>query len=93
MPQFLSDSVIDEHLPSEKETLPGPTELRQTVVEVCDVLGQELKARFGKDQATLWMQAFLKSRSFDVVVPLCEIRSLHQENQCRAWCFGKPTQG
>ena len=55
MPQFLSDSVIDEHLPTEKETLPGPTELRPAVVEVCDVLGQELKARFDKDQTTLWI--------------------------------------
>ena len=55
LPPHLLDSVVDDHIPSDVQKVPGSTDLRQTVVGVCDVIGEELSRRFGKDSTSIWI--------------------------------------
>ena len=54
MPSYLHDSIIDCRIQIEEQNQ-GPNKLRQTLVEVCDSLCNELAVRFGKDNISKWI--------------------------------------
>ena len=78
LPQRLIGTVMDERIPSQVQRDPDSTDLRQTVVGICDVLGEELSQRFNPQNTSAWgaMHALSpESETFfdsDALLPLYE---------------------